>query len=187
MPILAISLFDAGSAIMVMGGNYAVAENTQDGDADFDVKGLIKKIVQSPPIIVYAVMVTLSLTSIDLPVVVTDFTEIIGGANTFLAMFIIGIALELNFEKENIMKLMKYATLRYVPAIAMSFLVSIIPMIPREIQYTLILILLAPIAGSAPIFTKRIGNDIELSAQVNSLSIILSILLMSFYLIYLGI
>ena len=132
-------------------------------------------------------MVTLSLTSIDLPVVVTDFTEIIGGANTFLAMFIIGIALELNFEKENITRLMKYATLRYVPAIAISFLVSIIPMIPREIQYTLILILLAPIAGSAPIYTKRIGNDIELSAQVNSLSIILSILLMSFYLIYLGI
>ena len=113
------------------------------------MKGLIKKIVQSPPIIVYAVMVTLSLTSIDLPVVVTDFTEIIGGANTFLAMFIIGIALELNFEKENITRLMKYATLRYVPAIAISFLVSIIPMIPREIQYTLILILLAPIAGSA--------------------------------------
>ena len=187
IPILAISLFDAGSSIMVLGGNYAMAEGTQKGETKFNVKDLLKKIVQSPPIIVYVVMVILSMASLNLPLVITDLAVIIGGANTFLAMFMIGIALELNFDRESISKLIKFAALRYIPAAALGLIISVIPGIPVAIKYALILVLFAPVSGSATIFTEKIKNDIELSAQFNSLSIILSIILMSSYLIYLGV
>ena len=187
IPILAISLFDAGSSIMVLGGNYAMAEGTQKGETKFNVKDLLKKILQSPPIIVYMVMVILSMASLNLPPVITDLAVIIGGANTFLAMFMIGIALELDFDRENVAKLMKFVALRYVPAAALGLIISVIPVIPVAIKYALILVLLAPVSGSATIFTEKIKNDVELSAQFNSLSIILSIILMSSYLIYLGV
>ena len=187
IPILAISLFDAGSSIMVLGGNYAMAEGTQKGETKFNVKDLLKKIVQSPPIIVYVVMVILSMASLNLPLVITDLAVIIGGANTFLAMFMIGIALELNFDRESISKLIKFAVLRYIPAAALGLIISVIPGIPVAIKYALILVLFAPVSGSATIFTEKIKNDVELSAQFNSLSIILSIILMSSYLVYLGV
>lgn len=187
IPILAISLFDAGSSIMVLGGNYAMAEGTQKGDTKFNVKDLFKKILKSPPIIVYVVMVILSMASLDVPLVITDLAVIIGGANIFLSMFMIGIALELNFERENVAKLMKFAALRYLPAAALGGIVSLIPGIPVAIKYALTLVLFAPVSGSATIFTEKIKNDVELSAQFNSLSIILSIIIMSSYLIYLGI
>ena len=187
IPILAISLFDAGSSLMVLGGNYAMAEGTQKGETKFKVMDLLKKIIQSPPIIVYVVMVILSMASLNLPSVITDLAVIIGGANTFLAMFMIGIALELNFERENVAKLSKFAALRYIPAAALGLIISLMPGIPVAIKYALILVLLAPVSGSATIFTEKIKNDIELSAQFNSLSIILSIILMSSYLIYLGV
>ena len=164
-----------------------MAEGTQKGETKFNVKDLIKKILQSPPIIVYVVMVILSMASLNLPSVITDLAVIIGGANTFLAMFMIGIALELNFDRENVAKLMKFVALRYIPAAALGLIVSVIPVIPVAIKYALILVLLAPVSGSATIFTEKIKNDIELSAQFNSLSIILSIILMSSYLIYLGV
>lgn len=187
LPILAISLFDAGSSIMVLGGNYAMAEGTKKGNTKFDIKDLFKKILQSPPIIVYIIMVILSMASVNLPPVVMDLAAIVGGANTFLAMFMIGIALELNFDRENVAKLMKFAGLRYIPAAALGIFISFIPGIPVEIKYALALVLFAPVSGSATIFTERIGNDVELSAQFNSLSIILSIIIMSSYLIYLGV
>lgn len=187
LPILAISLFDAGSSVMVLGGNYAMAEGIKKGDTKFDINNLFKKILQSPPVIVYVFMVVLSMLSINLPAAIMDLAGIVGGANTFLAMFMIGVALELNFERENVGKLMKFAALRYLPATALGVLISSIPAIPLEIKYALVLVLFAPVSGSATIFTERINSDVELSAQFNSLSIILSILIMSSYLIYLGV
>lgn len=126
------------------------------------------------------------MINITLPTVVMDIASIIGSANTFLAMFMIGLALELRFDRSVVQKLSKYMALRYVPAILAVIGLSFVTIVPREMIYALSLLLMAPIAGSAPVFTDLIGNDVELSAQVNSLSIIISIVLMSSYLVYLG-
>lgn len=186
VPILAASLFDAGNSIMILSANYTLAENVQNGHARFDMKGFIKSILTMPPILVYFLMVILSLTSLNLPTVVLDIASIIGSSNTFLAMFMIGLALEFNFENGHAKKLTKYMLVRYVPALIIVVALSFIAFIPDEIKHGLSLLVMAPIAGSAPIFTGLIGNDVELSAQVNSLSIITSIVLMSSYLVYLG-
>ena len=187
LPILVVSLFDAGSSIMVLGGNYAIANNTKQGNSKFNFLGLIETVLRAPTVIVYAVMIVLSLLAIDLPTVVTDIVQIPANANTFLSMFFIGIALEINFETENIKKLFKYITYRYFPALILSVLILLIAFIPMEIKYTLILLLFAPISGTSPIFVGLLGQDVGLSAQVNSLSIILSIFIMSAFLIYLGV
>lgn len=187
LPILVVSLFDAGSSIMVLGGNYAIAKNTKKGDSSFDFLDLIVTVLKSPTIIVYVVMITLSLLAIDLPVIITDIIQIPANANTFLSMFFIGIALEFNFETENIKKLFKYTIYRYFPAFILAIFIFIISFIPTEIKYTLILMLFAPISGTSPIFVGLLNHDVGLSAQVNSLSIIFSIFIMSAFLIYLGV
>lgn len=112
VPILAASLFDAGNSIMVLSANYTLAENLQNGHARFDMKGFIKSILTMPPILVYFLMVILSLTSLNLPTVVLDIASIIGNSNTFLAMFMIGLALEFNFENGHAKKLTKYMLVR---------------------------------------------------------------------------
>lgn len=187
IPILAISLFDAGSSIMVLGGNYAIAKSAKKGNSKFDLPDLLRTVLKSPTVLVYITMITLALFTIELPAIVLDIVQIPANANTFLAMFLIGIALEFDFEFENMKKIVKYLSARYLPAFALIALIFLMPFIPTEIQYTLALLLIAPIAGSAPIFTGYLGNDVETSAQVNSLSIILSIILMSGFLIYLGV
>lgn len=187
IPILAISLFDAGSSIMVLGGNYAIAKNTKKGNSRFDLPDLIRTVMKSPTVLVYISMVILALFTIELPTIVMDIIQIPANANTFLAMFFIGIALEFNFERENMKKIFKYILTRYLPAFALIILIFLMGFIPTEIQYALALLLIAPISGSAPIFTGRLDNDVEMSAQVNSVSIILSILLMSAFLVYLGV
>lgn len=186
IPILAVSLFDAGSAIMGLSGNYAVAEGIQKEETSFSIKGLLKKMLQSPPILAYLLMVGLSLASINLPAVVVDIASIIGSANTFLAMFMIGVVLDLDFDRQRLSTLLKYMGLRYVPALLLAVIISTISWLPNEIEYALILILMAPVSGSATIFVGFLEMDVELSAQMNSLSIIFSVVLMSSYLVYLG-
>lgn len=186
IPILAVSLFDAGSAIMELSGNYAIAEGIQKEETSFSIAGLLKKIVQSPPILAYILMVVLSLASINLPAVIVDIASIIGNANTFLAMFMIGVVLDLDFDRHRLSTLLKYMALRYVPALLLAVIISFIPLIPNEIEYALILILMAPVSGSATIFVGFLKMDVELAAQINSLSIISSVVLMSSYFVYLG-
>lgn len=185
LPILAISLFDAGNSVMVLGGNYAVAQNFKDGDADFNFKNLFQTILRAPTILVYFVMVTLSLFSLNLPVLLFDVAEIVGAANTFLSMLLIGVALEFNFGKNELKQMYKFLLIRYIPAIALSIIVLWMPLLGHEIKLGLSVLLLGPVAGSAPIFTDLLDGNVELSAQFNSVSIVLSILLISSYLIVL--
>lgn len=187
IPILAISLFDAGSTSMVLGGNYSMAKSIKEGDAKFNLPDLLKSIAKSPTIIVYFTMVVLSLLELNLPTVIVDIAGITGAANTFLAMFLIGLALEVNLDFEYLKNVFKYLSLRYIPAIILSIGVLFVPFLSSGIKLGLSVLLLAPIAGSAPIFTGLLDGDTELSAQVNSLSIIISIILISLYLIILGI
>lgn len=65
--ILIVSLFDAGNSLMVLSANYTIAENIQNGQAKFDVKGFLKKVLTMPPIMAYLLMVILSLFSVNLP------------------------------------------------------------------------------------------------------------------------
>lgn len=182
LPILAISLFDAGNSVMVLGGNYAMAKNFKEGDTHFSIQTLLKAVVKSPTILIYFLMVSLSLLSLDLPDLVIDVAQIIGSANTFLAMFLIGVALEFNFETENLKKVSKYLSLRYIPAILLSVVVMWVPFLEPELKLGLSTLVLAPVAGSAPIFTNQLNGDLELSGQVNSISIILSIFIITIYL-----
>lgn len=187
LPILAISLFDAGSTIMVLGGNYAMAKSFKEENPKFNLPELLKAVVKSPTIIVYITMVIMSLLQLNLPTVVVDVAEITGAANTLLAMFLIGLALEVKLDFEYMKKVFKYLSLRYIPAIILSISVLFVPFLSSGIKLGLSVLLLAPIAGSAPIFTGLLDGDTELSAQVNSFSIILSIILISGYLMILGI
>lgn len=187
LPILAISLFDAGSSLMVLGGNFALAKSVKGEEVKLNIPDLLRTVVRSPAVLAYIGMVTLSLLSLDLPSVIADVTDIIGRANTFLAMFLIGVALDLQVDSNKIKKLSKYLSLRYVTAMLMALLVHLVPVIPTAIKQTLTLLFFAPISGSAPIFTSHLDSDVELSAQINSLSIVVSIVLMSAYLIFLGV
>ena len=187
LPMLAISLFDAGSSIMVLGGNYAVARGMKKGDAKIDFVDILKTVIKAPTIVVYLLMVTLSLAKINLPTMILEVAQIGAGANTFLAMFYIGIILELKIDRNYLKKIFKYLSLRYSTAFLFVLGIQSVPFVPTEIKHGITLLFLAPVSGSAPIFTGLIDSDVELSAQVNSLTIILSIILMSFYLVYIGI
>lgn len=174
LPIIGISLFDAGSSAMTGGGNYAVAKSYANMGEKTTVKTLIQPMITSPIVITYFIMMLLALLNLELPWMIMDVANILGNANTFLSLFMIGVILELNIDIKTGKRLFKYALARYIPAIIVAIIINFLAFIPLEIKQTLTLILFAPVSGNAPIFTKMLNSDLELSGQMNSLTIILS-------------
>lgn len=183
-PIIAISMFDAGSSAMTGGGNYAVAKTLSNPDEKPTIGDLLRPVYTSPIVMVYVFMLILSLLKLRLPSLLIETVVVVGNANTFLSLFMIGVILELNIDLNTAKRLMKYIFARYIPAAIVAIIVSLLGFIPQEIKYTLILILFAPISGNAPIFTDMLESDLELAGQMNSISIIISTIILTVLLIF---
>lgn len=179
-PILYVSLFDAGSALMVLSGNYTVASVLKSGESQgLQWQDVLKRFLSSPAVLAYIVMITLSLFSLSLPGPIAEFVGIIGGANTFLSMLMIGLALDLQIDTSQLKNLARILGLRYGLAALIALAVYFFMPVDLVIKKTLIIILFAPVASAAPMFTHFLDGDLELSAQVNSLSIIISMVFIS--------
>lgn len=91
----------------------------------------------------------------------------------------IGVALDLRIHKEHVRLLIKTLSGRYVVAAGISALLYFFLPFSLEIRQTLAILAFAPVSGVATMYTRMYRENFELSAIINSLSIIISIIIMS--------
>ena len=134
---------------------------------------------------VYLALVVMKLLDLRLPDPVIAFTSTVGQANTFLAMLMIGIGLEIRMERHQTRKAVRYLGLRYLLVGLMAVAIWFSPL-PQDWRLMLAIVLFAPIAAMAPGFTEEIGGDVQLSTFMTSASIIIGIVAMPLLLLALG-
>lgn len=179
--IVAICLFDAGNSIMATGGTYAVAsslENKNENKAWF----LFNKLLHSPPFVCYLILVMLGLLNLELPKVIVGLAEIIGNANAFIAMFMIGIGFQLNLKKEQIIQSSRIIATRYIVSIIFSILFYFFLPFGIEIRRAMAMAVLSPVSAISTAYTERVGGDVGMSSTINSLCILISLVLISLFL-----
>ena len=150
MGVIATSLFDSGNAFICLGGAFGVASSVKDGKG-FDFKRVFKALSKSVPFLTYLLMVILNLLRIKVPGPVVECASIIGGANSFMAMFMIGVGA--------VLALIFYFVLPF----------------PLEVRQALVILAFSPIGSAVPPFTAELGGDVGLSSAINSLAIVISI------------
>ena len=99
--VITASLFDIGNAFVCLGGSYSIATMVKDGER-FSFKRIIKTLLKSIPFVLYVIMPLLCIAKVRIPDAVTTFAGIVGNANPFMAMFIIGIGFKLTANKSQI-------------------------------------------------------------------------------------
>ena len=171
-------MFDIATAMVTYGVNVAVADGIMGSGKAFSLTPMLKKIFTTPTFLVYLALIALSLLHLQLPTLVMDVADLAGGSNAFLAMLSIGILFNVKLPKNGLKNLVLLLISRYALNFIMAFSVFLLPL-PQSIQQALAVVLLAPIASSAPLLTDTSGADGQLSALANSLSIPISILGMS--------
>lgn len=177
--VVATSLFDAGNALICLGGSYSIARGTKNEMEKISVSSILKALLKSVPFDTQMIMVILTLLHIKLPVPVVSFAGVIANANAFLAMLMIGVGFQLSGDKKQIGKIVKILSVRYGIAAFLAVLCFVFLPLKLEYRQTLVILFFSPIASSSPAFTAELNEDVGLSSAVNSISIVISIIIIT--------
>lgn len=174
--VITTSLFDTGNAFVCLGGAYSVASLVKGEGGGFPVKRIAKTLFRSLPFDCYLIMVTLSLLHVPVPEPVTSFAGIVGNANAFMAMLMIGVGFKLSGNREQLGTVARILGVRYGIAVLMAVGCFCLLPLPLEMRQAIAILAFSPIASAAPAYTEQLDGDVGLASAVNSFSIVISII-----------
>ena len=155
MGVAYLCMFDVGNSIMCLGGSYALAGSVASSNQKLTPKTALFKI--------------------SIPQQILSMASFIGAGNGFLAMFMIGLLLEVKINPLEMKIVLKTLLIRVLfGAILMSIVYFIVP-IPMLAKKIVVLAMAAPITTVSAVFSKNIGYHRDAPAISSSLSIIISI------------
>lgn len=183
--VVLASLFDVGNAVAAAGLGYAWARSLASGRRPTPA-GFARNVFSSVIFDVYVVLLVLRLLDLRLPEPVIVFTSTVGAANTFLAMLMIGIGLELRLAPHRYLAAARYLAVRYGWATVFVLVVWFLLPMDATVRTVVCMLLFAPVASMTPGFTSEIDGDVELSAFITSASIVVGLVMMPVLLLVLG-
>jgi len=173
---LSTSLFDTGNSIICLGGAYSLAAMVKDGKG-FSVKRILKAMATSVPFMTYVIMVTINLVRIPVPGFIVSFADLIASANAFMALLMIGVGFKLESNRSQLGRIAKMLTVRYGIAAVLALVYFFVLPLDLEVRQALVILAFSPIGSAVPGFTGELKGDVGLSSAVNSITIIISIVI----------
>ena len=179
--VVGLCMFDVGNSIMCTGMTYALTASCigyADGRKDrFSMKSIAEKLLHSVPFVVYISMLILSLFGVQFPKSVYTFTDIVGAANPFLSMLMIGMMFEIKLDKQAIGYVKELFSVRYLASLACAGAFIYFAPFKQEVNYVIALAFMAPCTIIGPIFVEKLGGNVQLASLFNSMTIITSVIL----------
>ena len=172
--VITCSLFDVGNAVVLLGGAYSVAAMIQDGSR-FSLKRLGKTLLRSVPFVTLLIVVTMALLHIPVPGPIVELAGIMGSANAFVSMLMIGVGFRVEANREQLGRLGKIFGIRYAVAAILAVIFYFILPFELEIRQALVLLVFSPVGSAVLAFTGELKSDVGLSSAINSISMIISI------------
>ena len=178
-------LFDMGNSVMCTGGTYALT-SAKTGESKTSAKAVAKTMLSSAPFDVYCIMIVVALLGLPLPEALISVTSFVGNANGFLAMLMIGMMFEMQFQPQHLKQTGVVLLIRYAGAALLAMLFYFVLPFSLKIRQVLVLLCFAPIPSISPVFTGRCGGDEGLSSFAASISILISIAIMTMLVVTMG-
>jgi len=178
--IVYTAMFDIGSSISAGGIGYGWGLSVARGQRPTWWR-FLATMVRSPVFDTYLALFLLRLVGFTFPAPVITFTSLVGAANPFCAMLMIGIGLELRLSGHQWRQAAMYLARRYVFTALFGVLIwYVLPAayFSHEVKVILLMVLCAPVAAMVAGFVDEAGGDTQLSSLVTSVSIIIAIVLM---------
>jgi len=182
MGVVYLCSFDIGNALMGLGITYAVADHVASGENHFCVRDMMKKLFSSIPFDVYVLIFVLAIFKLQIPTPILSIASTIGAGNSFLAMLMIGLMLELKISSQEIKNIFKILFLRICGTVVLALITYFVLPLPILAKQILVLAYFAPLSTVSAVFTRKIGYHGDMSATANSLSIIISVVIITFLL-----
>lgn len=174
--VIAVSLFDTGNAVICLGGAYSLACMVKDGGG-FSFKRIGKALATSVPFVCYVTMLMMNLLSLQVPQFVLSFAGIVGNANAFMAMLMIGVGFRLEKNSSQAKRILRMLAVRYGVATIFALIFYFVTPFALEVRQALVILAYSPIGSAVPGFTGEMKGDVGLSSALNSMAIVISIII----------
>ncbi len=185
--VLTVCMFDVGSCFMSAGGTYAILSGSRSRKSLLGtLKEIGGKLLRSGPLDAFLIVILLSIFSLKIPESVMTCVKVAATANTFLCMIMIGEAIELFMSLSQFLKILKILMLRWGACLLMSVGCFFLLPFDEETRKALAMVCLSPIPAISVAYTAKLGCDIALGANINSLSVAASVVFMSVALVIFG-
>lgn len=179
MYVIYSSMFDIGNCITCTGATYACASSRIQGSTGLNGRDFLKRLFSSVPFDTYVIMLAVSLLGIHLPSQVYTVSSMIGSANTFLVMFMLGLIIEFQIAKEDIREIAAVILIRYGLTAVIAAVVWILLPVEALVKQVLVITLFAPISSIIPAFCAKCGCKASVYGTLNSVCMPLSILIIT--------
>lgn len=185
--VVAVCMFDIGNSISCTGGSYAVTSAVIGSGEKASFAQSIKKLFSSVPFVTYTGMLILALLNIHIPKEIISLTSVIGAANGFVSMLMIGMMFEIKFRYDYLSKAGFILAVRYLASGILAFIFYKFMPFPLEIRQVLVIAVFAPVSALSAVFTEKCDGDVGIAGFTSSASIIISITIITFLLVSMGI
>ncbi|MGN1280700.1 MAG: AEC family transporter [Succinivibrio sp.] len=181
---IALCLFDVVNAFFCFGGVYCLAlyMNRKGFNSGFQVnlKTILIELSKSITSYCCIISIVLSASGLVIPSQALHAIKMVGGANTFLCMFIIGVALNFDISFAKVKRILMMIFYRYSTAIVVACAVWFLLPYSSMVRLVIMAITFAPITSMAPITAIRcLPQFAEDSANLNMVSVITSVVIVT--------
>ncbi len=188
--VIAVCMFDVGNSIMCTGMTYALTASCigyADGRKDpLNIVNVLAKLRQSTPFMVYMTALVIAVLGVKLPSPVYVFTNIVGAANPFLSMFMIGMMFEITLDKRAIGYVKDMLLSRYAIGIGLAAMMLYAKPFADDVNQVIALAFMGPMPIIGPIFVSRLDGNVPLAGLYNSLTMVCSVVLFVAFFVWLA-
>lgn len=175
--IVVASMFDIGNSMGAAGLGYAGGMALSSGQRPHPLR-FVRTVFSSPVFVTYLAMLVLGLADINLPAPVIAFTSTVGAANTFVAMLMIGVGLELTLDRHAYRAAVRFLATRWAVAAAAIALVWWVLPFTRADKAIVTMVLVAPMAAMVSGFTREAGLDVRVSTFMTTVTVLVALVAM---------
>lgn len=179
--IMMINSFNIGNTVMNNGVDFVVASELAAGKQKFGIKDVAKKLFSSVTFDTYILIIFMTCFKLALPERVIQIVDVIGNANIFIVMLMIGLKLEFgakeNTEEER-STVRRIFVARYLGAVCMSVLTWLLPL-PVLGKIVVTMAYFGPPTTASNAYARRLGYTGGMTAKLNILCIFPTIILIT--------
>lgn len=174
-----ICMFDVSNAMMCFGGTFTIAMTVAKGKGQMDKKEIAKTLFSSMPFVTYLLMIVMAALHLHFPEPVYTVAGMIGEANAFLAMFLIGVIFELKIKRSELKDMLSVIAIRLLTGTAFALVIYFCLPLPLLYRQILALLVFGPILSVGPVYTERCGYNRSVAAVLNSFMLPFSLLIIT--------
>lgn len=169
-----ICMFDIGNAISCFGMIYYLSSSYASGERGFRFRVFFGKLLRSVPFMTYMLITFMALFHLSLPSQIMSIVGIVGNANTFLSMAMVGLLLEFRVEPIVRKSVLRILLLRIVSGVLCAGMAFLLP-IPQFVKVILLFCIFTPTTSLTPVYCMNAGYDGPIPAIMSTFTMVLSI------------